>query len=73
MQSCALSRAQGGKAHARFEEKAAGWDDMPIIRGITELERAWMSRQVGGADRVDAKRQTVYSLYVLHYVTSEFI
>lgn len=36
---------QSTKAHARFEVKAAGWDDMPIIRGITELEKAWIFNQ----------------------------
>lgn len=37
---------QGSKGPARFELNAAGWDDMPIKRGIAELERSWIESQV---------------------------
>lgn len=35
------------KSHARFEVKAAGWDDKPTVRGITEKIKTWITTQVG--------------------------
>ncbi|CAB1114906.1 unnamed protein product [Ectocarpus sp. CCAP 1310/34] len=33
------------RSHARFEVKAAGWDDKPIVKGTTETIRAWIVNQ----------------------------
>lgn len=35
------------KSYARFEVKAAGWDDKPIIRGMTDKIKGWITTQVG--------------------------
>lgn len=60
---------QHSKSHARFEVKAAGWDDKPITRGTTELVKDWIVAQVGCTPRrrpekalVAARR--VYDIFV---------
>lgn len=37
---------KSSKSHARFEVKAAGWDDKPFTRGITEKVKDWVVGQV---------------------------
>lgn len=37
---------RSSKSHARFEVKAAGWDDKPFVRGMTERIKEWFVIQV---------------------------
>ncbi|CAM9853643.1 unnamed protein product [Pylaiella littoralis] len=36
---------ESSMSRARFEVKAAGWDDKPIVQGITKMIKAWMTSQ----------------------------
>eukprot|EP00752_Nemacystus_decipiens_P007205 g6449.t1 len=44
---------ESSKSHARFEVKAAGWDDKPITRGMTEKIKTWITSQPWWTPPVD--------------------